>query len=42
MRAYKDIPIEDTDNNSLNTARLKEVNETVESMQEGLSGLGEV
>ena len=30
MRAYEDIPIEDTDDNSLNTAQLKVVNETIE------------
>ena len=30
MRAYEDIPIEDTDNDSLNTAQLNEVNETFE------------
>ena len=30
MRAYEDIPIEETDNNSLNTAQLKVVNETIE------------
>ena len=30
MRAYEDIPIEEIDDNSLNTAQLKVVNETIE------------